>query len=96
MSNPRYMDLLETKLMGSQGLFTTINIGEKITWINPTLERMTIATVVERMINDYGAGPFVLEKITQIPAGSTLFTFTDKNGKKREVAKTYFAKYEHK
>lgn len=94
MSKPGYVDLQETDLRGPRGSSVTIKVGEQFCWINPEIESDPHASAARRMIKDYGAGPFVLDKITRVPAGHTLFTFTDENGNVQEITRNYFTTHE--
>ncbi|MFH1427037.1 MAG: hypothetical protein ABIG60_00715 [Patescibacteria group bacterium] len=92
MIMPGYEDLLETDLKGLDGSNVKIKIGEEFIWINHKVLGGTTATTSRRMIEEYGAGPFLLKKITLIPAGYILLVFDDKHGQERKISYRYFKK----
>jgi hypothetical protein len=93
MSRPGYRDLQQVRLRGPHSSSVTLKIGEKFCWINPELEAGTAGAAARRMIEDYGNGPFVCEKITSVPAGWIMITFKDKNGYIQGITSEYFTKY---
>lgn len=94
MQKPGYEDLQETTLRGPRGSSATIKVGEEFGWINPELEYGTVKAALKRMIKNYGHGPFVLKKITRVPAGYIMFTFDDQHGDEQRITRDYFTAWE--
>ena len=91
MPKSECVDLQETDVRGPRGSLKTLKVGAKFCWITPELQEFrTARAAAERMIKDYGAGPF----ITRVTARDAILTFKDKNGNVQRITKEYFTTYE--
>jgi len=96
MSKSKSVELQETHVKGPRGSMLPIKKGEQFCWINPNIMQAREATTTERFIELHGHGPFVLDKIIQVPAGYILFQFSDEHGKEQSMNRDYFTTYERR
>jgi len=92
MGKPLYAKLKETKVKGLHGSLKILKIGKKFRWLNPRLHIVSSTrAAAQRMIKEFGAGPFLCRKIRKYPSGLVVLLIIDKNGRQQEINKDYFA-----